>query len=625
MFEPKPITAGRYFKPYSIYKDGQSLAFHYTRFKYKGKNHPRFAEYPVSLVLSQDGLAVYWQGSTVRDGNDAKSDYSVEKLLDIKINESHKAIFKQWLSQTNLLPRAMPDYIIQKDGPEANKSFYTLFYEEHPDPPHVGKQEILTRQQFFLDLLFDLRYSNVFNSHPLYLALLDYIQSIPLSCAIYYKSEFLWAKNELEQVAKKAGSPGKEEQFKFNDERLGARAKRWIAFLRTPEGEAGTEDETWFVNGVEGEHDAAFSISKKTDGTSKESPHSIALSIVKKEAEDSMQWLLQRYDLKKAYRFQFYKVFGKASRWVFRVSLFALFILLGFFICRGLKCSPNHALFTILMFCTIFVIAGIIALFVIERFVFHLIIRWLWNRCFKNKWDNEHKWNDTIASFPKILPIIKPKILLASGAVWTFIFTSGIDLVWDPSFRITWWLIGLCLLIFFVTVIFTMGKLNGIVTYRKHKMCKMTKRGFFVISVAFVYSFAIGLVGMSVNAEKQIYAEGQSKWLMSMLADSSSQNKIVQIKDQEGLFISEEARTQAKMATGLSESLSIMLPAICHDNQLNDRVYFIVNGEKICSWLSSIRIVALIDPLIFFTIVSVCLGLLLEMSFKVEDSGISFD
>ncbi|MCB9826677.1 hypothetical protein H6804_00150, partial [Candidatus Nomurabacteria bacterium] len=295
------LPSGRFFKPYSAYKDNHSLACYYTRI-YRERNGEK--EYPLSITISDSSLSIYWHGYQRRSNNDASGkmkslneDYGVHQIFSIDFNDLHKDAFEKWLSGKKLIPADFIDkhtYVIQEWDQTLPPTYSDIFlYGLFTDTDAQ-----LVFKKFILDLYFDIKYSNLFIFHPRFESMIGFLMSIPLSKGIWLKAEYLWLVNESNNLQRKEGD-NHVERAKFSGDKMEESGKKWLAFLRSQEGELATAVDSGWFEGVEKEHKIAYQVSDST--------------YLRKEAEDSVQWLLDRYDIYRAYRFQFFKVFSLSS------------------------------------------------------------------------------------------------------------------------------------------------------------------------------------------------------------------------------------------------------------------------------------------------------------------------
>lgn len=750
----KITPTGHYFLPYSEFrdKDNDSLACYYTRV-YR-KDNP--SEYPISVVLNSDSFTIYWHGTQKRDQSGSFLDYSVSKIFSFTFARALQESYEQWITETDLLRRIPSgslghyDILLVDENLTFSNTFVYPKFTDSPEPViKAGEEKFkISLQEFFLDLLFDLYHSNVFQSHPKYFDLVDFINSVPISKAILLKAKFYWARAEyirLNNIHKNDESKLQKEQVEFNQERLENYRSAWLKFIRSASGESTIELNPWFL-GIEYEHELSYD---ETDIVNTK-------ATLKKEAEDSMQWMIKRYNLLESFGFQFKKIYDKWNRSIMLFGSVGLILGIAIlFQIRDVTAIKNfifgtNVIFTILIFLSFLFIVFLVSILFIERISFYGIGRAIYNVIHRKnvdkQWDANNHWSDSLASIPKLIAVIKPKILLASGVVWTFLFASDVDALWDLSFYFSREKKIIVFFVLFFAFIFVISRLSLYISKnrverkkppigtpfqpKKHRhyfliftlsilliwlifcsiipvwssvsilwsaaktvlalalllillfvldsknrekwFVKLTSRAVFVMALATLYSFAIGLVGMSVNAKKEMMKPEQIEVYTNLYKDKEDKLgfrdafnayylKKQLIKDTEFLdtvsaYLPDSLRKkslsfddihliyskdpQFKEAfieqvnkhiankdhheTILEEVYEKILPKLRHNNT-NELVCFrlaLPYAKEISQ--DKAALFALIHPLIFFTFISVAIGLLLEMGLRIEDTGIDF-
>ncbi|MCB9353079.1 MAG: hypothetical protein H6575_00740 [Lewinellaceae bacterium] len=288
------------------------------------------------------------------------------------------------------------------------------------------------------------------------------------------------------------------------------------------------------------------------------------------------------------------------------------------------------------------IILNILLSIAVERII-HVVIRPAMNFLLKKKykWDPQRSFYDSLLSIPKIITIIKPKILLASGIVWTFLFASKIDILWSMDFKITPIKSALMLAIVISAYFFMMAKLSAVVIRPKgaSKFIELTKRGVLVLILASTYSFIIGMLGMSYYAKKSLSDETRKmsyKTNYLSVFDTSSHALLwyprSQNTNEKQLLVSRDLLCASLIRNNFHQKFDSLffntqLPNIYRDGTLNKKVCYSHNFnvplEK--DLPLTFFLFATTDPLIFFTFITVAVGILLEMGLRIEDTGINLD
>ncbi|MEZ4965890.1 MAG: hypothetical protein R2791_11670 [Saprospiraceae bacterium] len=639
------LPSGRFFKPYSTYKDNHSLACYYTRI-YRERNGEK--EYPLSVILSDGSLSIYWHGYQQRINLEInwKEDYGVHQIFSFDFTEHHKESFERWLSQQKLMPAEFihdKAYKVETQSISQLVTYSDLFFGSTCSEEDI-KLHIFN--VFILDFLFDIRHSNLFISHPRFENLIGFLISVPVIKGIWYKYGYLYAFHEYS-----LGVEGSQvERNRLIKDNLQENGKTWLFLLRSKDMEPYINTNKHWFDGVEIEHDKIYKNSKS--------------DYLRIEAEDSVQWSLGRYDLIGTYRLQFTRVFSSLSRWlilgvfvlsfilsfyflfsnlfykanildigkydVFYVLLFCFLVLIlirfvspktsAFIIITctimffSIKYGKYHFLFIYMFFLSIITLNLLIAI-IVERII-HAIIRPLWNllsfkiKKGKYQWEPNRSFYDSLLSVPKIISIIKPKILLASSIVWTFLFASKISFLWSTNFKVNYKVSIVMCLVIISAYFFMMAKLSTVVIRPKgaSKFIELTKRGVLVLILASTYSFIIGMIGMSF-APKDI--RNFSKETSHNKTDSISRATSFDWRYPVSFNIDSTTIVKANKGTPLN------------NEQLEYKHNFNIPFDD--NFTVSINLYANTNPLIFFTFITVAVGILLEMGLRIEDTGINLD
>lgn len=784
------ILSGRYFIPYSGFADqNRSTLACYYRKVYRENKQSGKREHPISVVMGADGFAIYWHGELNRKQlNNNKQqqieeldiqDYSVVKIFSFTYSQAQYGSFEKWLNKDEIIykvPKGSTDIysfdhcleadshqnpIQQKSTPSLSFS-QSYAYPNYSDgtgkSPRPGEELFrISMQEFFLDLLYDLHHSNIFQSHPNYLDLIDFLDTVPLSKAIILKAQYFWANAEYQRTILRAAEPEQPstlreviwkitkylhvkklqkkiytlkkdrplpEEISFNQERLEEFRSNWLKFIRSSKAEKTIKLSPWFL-GVEVEHDlvyepvSPFSI----DDGEKSFLKKVKMdSSLRKEAEDSLQWLLSRYNVLGSFQFQFGKIYSDKSRYIVLGFAVVAIIVISLFLhtpAQKILFAPYNFMLKLFFIFSLSFFFVIFSIFIIERIVYHSISRNVWNMVYSGicNWrkktpvyllEKEYSWDDSLASIPKILAIIKPKILLASGVVWAFIFSSDMSALWDLEFSYSGGKEYIILAILFFAFMFVVSRLNGYITKNRHKidqpiagtfihdtdhkhvlllgvialsifwlicfssiigiirvitalilLCffifviynrskwfvKITSRAIFVMTLASLYSFAIGVIGMSIKGEEEMTDRDRLEYYGNLikkntlfaskfieyanikspdtvdryLVPSSSKNTRQDtlevwnwFKEQDSINVCEDIYTN-------------VIPQLYHKNMMNQEKVCL--KETITIWEDiglKFNLFVVIHPLIFFTFISVAIGLLLEMGLRIEDPGVDF-
>ena len=470
--------AGRYFKPHSELVDGQSLGCFYAGIYRKNENGE--IEYPLSVVLGEKYFSVYWHGYMLNDGVEH---YGVHQLFSDDFTDQYNIPLENWLEQGKLVPlEVMQGKPYLSDTSESEIKTYRDVYTT--SVVRLSENETASRtlfEHFVLDLLFDLQHSGVFRGHPAREAFMGFIQSVSKIKAIRLKAEYKYALHQLLIYRNQKGGDSKELDFLQEREEKATRA--WLEFLRSSKGGAATKDSSddrWFL-GVEEEHSVVFKNSKEKH--------------LKKQAEDSIQWLVGRYALGRAYELQFLEVFTTKNVAIIALGFCASSSAWCYFSLPFLGDSNEfhwsfHVLF-VLSLIQLFIIGGL----VFERLIaiFFSIGRYLFTK------GKSGSPESILLSLPKIANLLRPKILLASLAVWTFLLSTNV--VWNLNFRLTYPKLVVLLGLASVTFIFLSTHLTGFLAKRQ-KAKKVFGRIVMIGLMSIMYSFIIGTIGMALTGEK---------------------------------------------------------------------------------------------------------------------------
>jgi hypothetical protein len=704
--------------------------------------------------MGKDSFSIYWHGVLERKegtlGSKVK-DYSVTKIFSFTYAQAQYDSFEKWLSKEEIIYKvpegSIEDYYEPKettlyrnvDG-DQSRSFsqayaYPIYTEAPEKRPRPGEKVFpISMQEFFLDLLYDIYHSSIFQAHPNYFDLIDFLNAVPLSKAVILKAQYYWA--NIEYARAKATEKHNEERIAFNQERMEEYRSNWLKFVRSPLGDKTTKLSAWFL-GVEKEHDLIYSnhADIQVSGVSESKKTDIDPSL-RKEAEDSLQWLLTRYNISGAFAYQVFTIYKRVNLWIFLISAAVLFGLIVQFYFKPFRIFKEglllldryNFLFCVLFFASLALLCGIFSIFVIERLFFHGVFRNIWNLIHnewckrrgqipKRSWDANHSWYDTLASIPKLLAMIKPKILLASGAVWAFLFASNINALWDLNFLFEDGREYAVLLILFFAFMFIISRLNTYIAKNRKKIekplqgtpinstkhrhylllsllslsaiwllffstmnqyvryfivfcevsfivfilsdqqkwfVKITSRAVIVMTLATLYSFGIGVIGMSINGKEEMtkperlayydnlmtknsmfsnvfkhycYKNHQDSMAHALGLDSISHDSMVNLDAKERLKIWNAFKKREDISP-LEEIYTHVIPNLYHKYGLEKH-----KSDKTClnkeigifkEMGLELEIFVLIHPLIFFTFISVAIGLLLEMGLRIEDTGVDF-
>lgn len=257
---------------------------------------------------------------------------------------------------------------------------------------------------------------------------------------------------------------------------------------------------------------------------------------------------------------------------------------------------------------------------------------------------------DILLSLPKIANNLKPKVLLASLAVWTFLLST--NFVWNLDFRLTLFKLGILVALALITFLFLSTHLTTFIG-RKLKACKVFCRILFIGIIATLYSFMIGAIGMAVTGEKHFlddetlysYCSGftHQDSISKLLLNQSGNCLVVEKKigqdspwqhpfyDVDTIRCTSVCSKRITTCKGILDT-ALVLHNLYHYDRRNEiiikrRVCFVADistevdaGNKGMSIKH--KTILVVEPLIFFTFIAVALGLMLEMGLQLQRTGV---
>lgn len=368
----------------------------------------------------------------------------------------------------------------------------------------------------FLNFLNDFFYSNTFKSHPNYKGTRQILEENQTIKAILAKGYYKYALKKNKKLLDEKEVIQKETVKKWKS-RLKDAAKNWHALIINKEYTDLIEaDKTWFEN-KETEHKSLMENLYSSEMLDLYEEEGSILST--NQVTDSVRWLSSRYDLLGAFRWQFHYFFKKGWKDVFLFELIfvALVLIICFFgkdvilpdvkfnirwgfiglslLIGGLIISSGIGI----VLQRVLVIVGLCFKFLIEAILFY-------NE--KSKPIKEFKMPITsvVLSIPKFLGFFKPRILLASTAIWVAIYASSE--LWNIDFLIEGVEFFLLIVFLLVFLFFVFSKLKELT---KLDSFILFRRSFFLILLGFVYSIGLGISATTIAMKNTFVKEGYYK------------------------------------------------------------------------------------------------------------------
>lgn len=485
-------------------------------------------DYPISLVLREGRIAFYFHGyryfgderKRTENNQSAKEDkgerhYGVSRIFELSFSEGSGIETEETLRRM-----ARPAGAYEHEGLIDTGIYDKQIYSPFPKNILPGGERFENNKlygfELFLDFLYDFFHTNAFVSHPAYRPLRRMLLDHPFIRAIILKVQFYYYLKRLKEISRESAQQEKDKLGKDFENA----AKKWLTFLRSEDGNEIVKPENHWFDGVEAEHMNIYEKTKDLNRTRIESSYpkenrlrkkisGNRLRFLRKEAEESIEWLLSRYNISAAFRLQFGWIFSRSSNWA--VGVFMVIVLMVFFWSVAQFHVPERFSFpsTNFLFWTGTCLSSLFFLFLIalilERFGYGLlsitesVLQYLKPN---NPYLTSRTFSQYLLSIPKIVNFFKPRILVASLSVWTLLFAS--HWVWQFTFHInTFWGIFIAtlsaIMIFFMFAKFS----NFIKVYKSiNKLGRLLVRTLLIFILAFIYSFIIGAVIMAGTAEQ---------------------------------------------------------------------------------------------------------------------------
>jgi hypothetical protein len=478
-------TSGYFFKPFNTDSEGIPISYQYMGI-YKVSDFTRglYTDYPISVIFQKDGFVFYNQALT------NEYEYKPTRFLSFctydNSDDNIRHVFK---AKIMLSPQ------IYTGAGE--------LYHEHITYTKRNYDELPDLKNFFLDFLFDFFHSNVFTGNPYYEAIKNHLLTSPITNALIKKLEYSYYKEGVKSELFAT-------QKVYYEGRLENATKEWLALIRNKQYENVIHPNNCWFEPIETEHQQVFYENKHIFKIIKEI-YSPKPAFIESEAETSVQWLVGRYNLWEAFVLQFGFIFNCRSVFslLFAFGLFLLFVIEPFYKQVGLgefmeevnQVGDTIPLKIILCLTKIFIafIFGVIA----ENLLYFFGTLIFYSRKIESisKWHPKRSPAEWLLSIPKLIEFFKPKILVASAVIWGFLFTS--ERFWNLDFNIGFFEFTIILVLAVSSFSVMVARFKPLLPIkdRGKQACRLFIRSSFLFLLSLVYSFILGIVTMSFNAE----------------------------------------------------------------------------------------------------------------------------
>ena len=319
-------SPGYFFQPFEIcHRSGsRGKSYHYTKIKKHG-NSQGHAKFPISLSIDEQYLTfsiTSWISDSGKKDQIA-TNFRSGTLFSIPLlgkGEVKDLVELFHLSEENgvfeVLDGIAAQNFIRKESDYVSYSSVLDNPANHAKAPGSGSKKQIYIREILLDFLFDFKHSDLFIDLSNYHSLVHFFQEHQfLACLLakyefyYYRELRIGALPTFNRALIEKDYPNLTNQIKS---RYRDAAKLWLSWIRKEKSEQIiSPDNKWYID-IEGEHHMVyFDNNNKRWPKNKEAP-----DFLKKEAEDSIEWLLKRYHLLGAFRLQFFLIFSKTSRLV---------------------------------------------------------------------------------------------------------------------------------------------------------------------------------------------------------------------------------------------------------------------------------------------------------------------
>lgn len=379
----------------------------------------------------------------------------------------------------------------------------------------------------FQAFIHDFFQSNVFTEVPFYYLLESKLLNIPFIKAINTKYDFLFSQGQkklaVDEINSIEGEQSTQEEtsenikenrryyeqkLKYWKKRIKTASKAWLAIIRDPQYEEIIKPQNCWFEDIEDEHKLIFG--HKKNGKLRYRPLQIdEATYLKEEAETSASWLLERKNLWEVFQITRKVIYQNPFNWM--IVVLGIIIPIGLLWYFKILSFPFTNTSFLFQFISILAIMPILlaSMAIVERSL--SLIRTFYkafkNIEVKNKYlvglEFKHfiKYADSLT---KHITFFRPKILLSSFGVWTFIFAS--DRFWNIDFKIGFIEIALILILLTGAIFFMIAKFQKIIS-GPNKGKRLFYRIVPILLLGISYSFIIGFVEMSVSAEQALTKE----------------------------------------------------------------------------------------------------------------------
>ena len=660
------MAFGYFFEPVANEWGGGPKAYFYNKAVRKNPLPNEINFFPISVVLTRYNIQFYFHGYRLNEVS-ANKDEAANKSISHSSIRTKKEIDKNlpltdiYYSSSQIFQLPISEFT-QDELTDELKRFRPKDESNNLDPllderlyekvegvfsyKKLEEFEIISEKfpngiflpELILDFLFDFLHSEVFRTNPHYTILKEYMLKNPMMKIILQKLEYQFSVEKLKTLIVEKNnsleiediSEGKQknqvkrlESFEKNAVEA---TDHWVNLILEDSGKIIRADNFWFQD-IESEHKNVYKKKSKEFNSKKLSEK------VKKKAEDSVQWLLDRYDIIEAFRLQFKYLYTKVWSGGFSLPFLLFLILLivivfgyifglnGIVIFEyGVHLSKMRHIFYIFFFSTL------LGLVFLSGVALERIIQFVISFFTKSKGaENKLTTSEVLLSIPKIINFFKPRIFLVSSGIWGIILVNQI--LWDIDFNLN---VGFKRPILFVlvilTILFLFQKFDAYVKIidKGKKFWNITKRTVVLLLIGMLYSFVIGFFGISYSINDNLYKKignpdywsqgaynqleekGKLYFNKKILKESDSR-KVNSILSKTDFNISEHQ---------LPEIMENVIPYLKFNGKR--RVGPIIKLEIRLSYNSqwNIKFLVLQDMLIFYAVIAFCLGLIIEVGTK---------
>lgn len=591
--------SGRYFRQNhwkKVEDFSTSISYAYLLISYEKENaNADFFDqyYPINVVLTKEAISFYSsnlleyanknQASLQSYQSQAFLSFSLENpsALEAEIERVDKMTSDEVIENLFTFSTDLNYKKIDKSNESKQAIGADFLASLFPDLNGIEKEDQKEKENqrnyykiIFLNFLNDFFYSNTFKSHPNYKRTRQILEENKTIKAILAKGYYKYALKKNKELLEEKEVIQKETVKKWKS-RLKDAAKNWHALIINADYDdtikAGT---TWFKN-KEVEHE------KLMKGLFDEKEKVLSTD----QVTDSASWLSSRYDLWGAFSNQFWFLYFKDKKaFCFDIIVFVVLFFGGIWL--AIKTTTLFSLsldwgsvtiYSSLLMGWVIILSGFVIVLQKLLLVVYVVVKNLSIQTSKTP------ITPIVLFIPKFLNLFKPRILLASTAVWAVIYASSE--LWNIDFVIGGVEVILLVVTLLIFLLFAFYKLKE---FTKLNARPLFLRAFILITLGFVYSICLGIsattIAMKNNFVKEGYYKDFFKTLDQDTLDSTTKRTTLQARLDTGNIVLKVASDTTIENTLYNKTTAILYRKVIGKNKLDTIIAYTkpkTNADKI--------------------------------------------